>query len=200
MKKKNIIEMDQKVTADEVKSDRPIDYERLINDFGSQKIDSEIIELLGKVIEQRKLSEKKEQYLYYFTRGIFFSHRDFKDLLINYLKGQSFYIYTGRGPSSESMHIGHLIPFKMTQLLQELFDVQVVIQLTDDEKFYCGQNQLSLSDYNKMAHENIKDIIACGFNPDKTFIFTNTEYIQHLFPIVVQIQKLVNFNQIYIWL
>jgi hypothetical protein len=30
-------------------------------------------------------------------------------------KGQPFYLYTGRGPSSEAMHLGHLIPFIFTK-------------------------------------------------------------------------------------
>lgn len=30
----------------------------------------------------------------------------------------------------------------------------------------------------RLAYENAKDIIACGFNPEKTFIFTDLDYIQ----------------------
>ena len=30
-------------------------------------------------------------------------------------KGKPFYLYTGRGPSSEAMHLGHLIPFIFTK-------------------------------------------------------------------------------------
>lgn len=36
---------------------------------------------------------------------------------------------------SESMHMGHLVPFQFTQWLQETFNVPCVIQMTDDEKF-----------------------------------------------------------------
>lgn len=32
-----------------------------------------------------------------------------------YEKKQPFYLYTGRGPSSEAMHMGHLIPFIFTK-------------------------------------------------------------------------------------
>ena len=28
---------------------------------------------------------------------------------------KKFYLYTGRGPSSEAMHLGHLIPFIFTK-------------------------------------------------------------------------------------
>lgn len=39
-----------------------------------------------------------------------------------------------QGPSSEALHLGHLIPFMFTQWLQETFNVPLVIQITDDEK------------------------------------------------------------------
>ena len=42
----------------------------------------------------------------------------------------------GRGPSSESLHMGHLVPFMFTKYLQDVFDVPLVIQLTDDEKYF----------------------------------------------------------------
>jgi tryptophanyl-tRNA synthetase len=33
-----------------------------------------------------------------------------------------------------------------------------------------------LSHYHKMGQDNIKDIIACGVNPEKTFIFSDLNY------------------------
>ena len=38
-------------------------------------------------------------------------------------KKKPFFLYTGRGPSSTAMHMGHLIPFIFTKWLQETFDV-----------------------------------------------------------------------------
>lgn len=35
----------------------------------------------------------------------FFSHRDLTELLNRFERGEPFYLYTGRGPSSESMHM-----------------------------------------------------------------------------------------------
>lgn len=45
-----------------------------------------------------------------------------------------------QGPSSASLHLGHLVPFMFTKWLQDAFNVPLVIQLTDDEKFLwrCG--------------------------------------------------------------
>lgn len=42
---------------------------------------------------------------------------------------------------------------------------------------------------------NIKDIIAFGFDPEKTFIFSDTEYIKYLYPNTLKVQKLVTYNQ-----
>lgn len=40
--------------------------------------------------------------------------RDFNTILDRYEQNKPFYLYTGRGPSSDSMHMGHLIPFMFT--------------------------------------------------------------------------------------
>jgi tryptophanyl-tRNA synthetase len=50
--------------------------------------------------------------------------------------------------------------------------------------------------YSRLAYENAKDIIACGFNPDKTFIFSDLDYIQHMYPTILRIQKLTTYNQV----
>lgn len=72
------------------------------------------------------------------------------------------------------MHIGHLIPFMFTKWLQEAFNVPLVIQLTEDEK-YLFKPDLKIEDCRNYALENAKDIISMGFDPEKTFIFRNTD-------------------------
>ncbi|VDN04106.1 unnamed protein product, partial [Onchocerca ochengi] len=64
------------------------------------------------------------------------------------------FIYTGRGPSSGSLHLGHLIPFVFTKWLQDVFDVPLIIQITDDEKFLWKNH--TLDEIKRMANENIK--------------------------------------------
>ena len=82
-------------------------------------------------------------------RGLFFSHRELDMIISCYEKGEKFYLYTGRGPSSESLHLGHLVPFMMTQWLQETFQCPLVIQLTDDEKYLW--KDLELEECNRLA-------------------------------------------------
>ena len=56
--------------------------------------------------------------------------------------------------------------------------------------------ELELNQVIKMGMSNIKDIIAFGFDPEKTFIFLDTEYIKELYPNVIKVQKAVTLNQI----
>ena len=77
--------------------------------------------------------------------------------------------------------------------LQRVFDCHIVIQLTDDEKFLV--KDLTLPDCQKFAVENAKDIIAAGFNPEKTFIFADSKYFGVMYETVLKIQKLINYNQ-----
>jgi tryptophanyl-tRNA synthetase len=59
--------------------------------------------------------------------------------------------------------------------LQEAFKVPLVIQLTDDEKFLW--KNLSVEESRRLARENAKDIIACGFDIRRTFIFSDFDYV-----------------------
>jgi len=131
----------------------------------------------------------------FIRRDIFFCHRDLDQILTRYEQGKLFYLYTGRGPSAEALHLGHAIPFLMTKYLQDAFDVPLVIQVTDDEK-YLYRPELDLDKTIKMGISNIKDIIAFGFDPEKTFIFSDVEYIQHLYPNTLKVQKHTTLNQI----
>ncbi|KAF3528162.1 hypothetical protein DY000_02043903 [Brassica cretica] len=129
-----------------------IDYDKLIDQFGCQRLDESLIDRV-----ERLTSRQPHVFL---RRGVFFAHRDFDLVLDAYERGDKFYLYTGRGPSSEALHLGHLIPFMFTKYLQEAFKVPLVIQLTDDEK--CMWKNLSVEESQRLARENAKDIIACG--------------------------------------
>ncbi len=80
---------------------------------------------------------------------------------------------------STNKHV--LLPFPVhdhfVRWLQETFNVPLVIQLTDDEKFLFKE-KLGLDECHRLAFENAKDIIAVGFDPKKTFIFSDLDYIQ----------------------
>ncbi len=62
-----------------------------------------------------------------------------------------------------------------TAWLQRAFRCPLVIQLTDDEKsLFRGLPQ---DEARRLARENAKDIVACGFDVSRTFIFSDFEYV-----------------------
>lgn len=103
-------------------------------------------------------------------------------------------MYTGRGASSGSMHIGHMTPFVFCKYLQDCFDCPLVIQLTDDEKYYF--KDITYEQSQKYAFENARDIIAVGFDLKKTFIFQNTLYMGTMYKNVVRIARHINLTTI----
>lgn len=179
-----------------------IDYGKLIQQFGSQAITPDLLARLEAVtVGAGRVSELHP----WLRRNIFFSHRDLAaicDAAEKRVPGgpPTFYLYTGRGPSSAAMHLGHLVPFMFTQWLQEAFDVPLVIQMTDDEKFlwkgeYVDGEGDNLMHYRGLTTENAKDIIACGFDKSKTFIFSDLDYVGEMYPNIVRIWKAVTYSQ-----
>ena len=136
---------------------------KLIDQFGCDLIDGNLIKRVTKY--------KAHTWL---RRGLFFSNKDLAQILDDYERGESIYIYTGRGPSSD-MHLGHCIPFWFTKYLQDAFQCFVIIQMSDDEKFFFkgSADKKGIDYYNSMTYKNAKDIVACGFDPDRTLIFSN---------------------------
>jgi len=189
-------EEDMIVNAFEVKG--KIDYSKLVDNFGSKLIDSALIAR----IERLTVGRGTVPYLHRFLRrNIFFSHRDMEKICDCLENNKPMYLYTGRGPSSSAMHLGHLIPFLFTQWLQQAFQCPLVIQMTDDEKFlfkgsYDDETGDNLDYYAQLTMENARDIIACGFIKEKTFIFSDLNYAGNMYPNIVRIWKAVTTNTV----
>ncbi|KAF7681010.1 Tryptophan--tRNA ligase [Astathelohania contejeani] len=164
--------------------DKEIDYSKVINQFGCQPMEDAL------VARMERLTGKRPHV--FLRRGMVFAHRDFDKILDAVERKEKFYLYTGRGPSSGSMHIGHAIPFLLCKYLQDAFDADLVIQITDDEKFLW--KNLSLKDTILYGKQNIKDIIAFGFNPLKTHIFSNIESAHHFVENTLKIGKSISLN------
>jgi len=160
-----------------------IDYNKLIERFGTQPITQGILDKVIKVTGELH-PMLKLQY--------FFSHRDFDWILDKYEEHENFYLYTGRGPSG-MVHMGHLMPWMFTKYLQDKFGSNLIFQLTDDEKFLYAQAR-SMEEIRHYTYENILDIIATGFDAKKTRIVVDTKHIQYLYPIASEIAKRITFS------
>ena len=165
-----------KVTPWEVSGE--INYEKLVKEFGTSLISDKI----------KKRLEKAHPLL---RRGIYFSHRDFDKWLEASDKGKKVSVLTGRGPS-EKMHLGHLVPFLVAKSLQDEFNCEVFIQISDDEKFYVKEN-LTFEQALKYSEDNIIDLIALGFKPGKTFIFEDFVYTD-IYKYAARIAKRITYS------
>ncbi|KAI2643172.1 tryptophanyl-tRNA synthetase [Xylaria nigripes] len=165
---------------------KAIDYKKLVEEFGTKLIDQELLDRF-----ERVTGHKPHRFM---RRQIVFSQRDMEVILDRYEKGEPFFLYTGRGPSSDSMHIGHTQIFDFCKWLQDVFDVPLVIMLTDDEKFLFSEKR-TVDEVIGYAHDNCKDIISIGFDPEKTFIFSDYEFMGGAFyKNVSRFSKLVTYN------
>ena len=167
-----------KVTPWEVSGE--VDYNKLLKEFGTNKIDDKLMERLEKACGSLHPMLR---------RRFFFSHRDLNLVLDDHEKGKGFFLYTGRKPS-KGMHIGHLAPMMLTKWLQEKFKTNLYIEITDDEGFLYKRER-SWNDIQGAAEENIRDIVAMGFDPDRTFIFKDSEYIKNMYPLLLRAARKV---------
>lgn len=172
---------DFKVTPWEVRGD--VDYDKLIQRFGTEKLDSKLLERI------RKHTGELHPLL---RRGIFFSHRDLNWILDEYDKGNKFFLYTGRA-SSGPVHMGHLIVWQFTKWLQDKFDVELWFQFPDEEKFLF-KDELTLEDTKKWTYENALDVIALGFDPKKTFFLIDTVHAGLMYKEACKVAKKLNFS------
>ncbi len=143
-----------------------IDYMKLVNQFGTELVTKEHLEKFKRIT-----GKELHPWL---KRGIFFTHRALDTFLDAYERGDPVFLYTGRGPTTDAMHIGHLIPFMFTKWMQDTFNCPLVIQISDDEK--AAFKPIPFENIYKMGFGNAKEIISCGFDPKKTFIFSNRDY------------------------
>ncbi|KAI6785724.1 Tryptophan--tRNA ligase [Emericellopsis cladophorae] len=165
---------------------KAIDYHKLTNEFGTSLIDDKLLERWEKVT-----GHKPHRFM---RRQIVFSHRDLSLILDRYEKNEPFYLYTGRGPSSDSMHVGHTQVFDFVKWLQDVLDVPLIIMLTDDEKFLFSEKR-TVEEVIGYSKTNAMDIIAIGFDPKKTFIFSDFEYVGGAFyRNIVRFSKRVTYN------
>lgn len=158
-----------------------VDYEKLIKDFGVAKIDKK---MLGQL-------EKHTGSLHHLLRrGIFFAHRDL-DLALKHYEQKNLFLYTGCGPSGP-VHLGHITVWNFVKWLQDVLDLELWFQFTDDEKFLF--KDLSYEEVQGWLQENMLDVIALGFNPKKTHFLIDTRHANLLYPEAIKVAKRITFS------
>ena len=178
MKKKGYV-----VTPWEVSGD--IDYGKLIKEFGVSKISDDTLE---------RISKYTKDMHFMLRRKIFFAHRDLNWILDEYEKGNKFFLYTGRAPSGP-IHLGHLMPWIFTKWLQDRFNVELLFQFPDEEKFLFKQD-LSFEKGQEFLYDNMLDIIALGFNPKSTKFLIDTKHAGLMYKEACKVSKKITFSMV----
>ena len=160
------------------------DYDRIANEFGAKIIDERLL---------KRIKDVTGDLHPFLLNGIFYAHRDLDLVLDDYGKGKPFYLYTGRGPSGE-MHLGHILPFMFTKWLQDKFNAELIIQITDDEKYLF--REIEDRDLKEFTHNNIIDILSLGFNPDKTHILIDSEHSGILYNNAIKVARNITASSV----
>ncbi len=171
------------VTPWEVKG--RIEYDKLIKQFGVEKIDEEVL---------KRIQKHTKELHFMLRRKVFFAHRDLNWILNEVEKGNKFYLYTGRSPSGQ-VHLGHLMPWIFTKWLQDTFDVELWFQFPDEEKFLFREN-FDLKDTEKYLYENMLDVIALGFDPKKTHFLIDTKHADLMYKEACKVAKKITFSTV----
>src|SRR3989454_8066300 len=106
------------VTPWEVKGS--VDYDRLVTQFGTERITPEILERI------RKTTGELHPML---RRGGFFSPRGLNWILDQDEKGPPFALFTGRGASS-GIYIRHMLPWFFPQWLLGKIPAKLYVSMT----------------------------------------------------------------------
>ena len=161
-----------------------LDYDKIVNEFGVQKLDKKLIQ---------RLEKNTGKTHHFIRRGIFFAHRDLNFALDQYEKGKNLFLYTGCGPSGP-IHMGHAIIWKFTKWLQDNLDIELWFQFTDDEKFLFKEK--TYEEIQECMHDNMLDVIALGFNPDKTHFLIDTKHAGIMYPEAIKVAKRITFSTV----
>jgi tryptophanyl-tRNA synthetase len=162
-----------------------VDYDKIIKEFGVSKLDDHIIE---------RIKKHAKDLHFMLRRKVFFAHRDLNWILDEYEKGNKFFLYTGRAPSGH-VHLGHLLPWIFTKWLQDKFDVELWFQFPDEEKFLF-KKELTFKEVDEYLNDNMLDVIALGFKPEKTHFIIDTKHASLMYRGACEVAKRITFSTV----
>lgn len=151
-----------------------IDYDRLLERFGADPLTN---------AQKTRFPNPFHPLV---RRNVFYAQRDVDAFLTAANAGEPHSIVTGRGPSGP-MHLGHVFPFYFAKHLQEQTDARVYIPVSDDEKYLVKDK--SLEEIGEHSRENLLDILAIGFDPERTRIIVDTADSDVIYPLAAAFAK-----------
>lgn len=161
-----------------------VHYTKLIKEFGIQSIEPVI----------KELEKQTKETHFMLRRGVFFAQRDLADFLKAHSTKKPCFLYTGRSPSGP-VHLGHVMPWMFTKWLQDTLNIEVWFQFPDEEKFLFKQ-ELSFEQAQIYLEENMIDVLALGFNPEKTHFLIDTRHASLMYEHACKVAKKITFSMV----
>ncbi|WP_276255306.1 tryptophan--tRNA ligase [Halomontanus rarus] len=149
-----------------------VDYDKLLERFGADPLTDE------------QIARFPDHPL--LRRRTFYAGRDVDEYLEAAEIGEPHAVVTGRGPSGP-MHLGHVLPLYLAKRFQAETGATVYVPLSDDEKFLAKEQ--SFESIGEHTRDNLRDILAVGFDPERTRIVIDTADADVIYPIAVRLAK-----------
>lgn len=153
------------------------DNKKLVKNFGAKSISS----------------LKNAPDFYAFSKELIYSHRDFDKFFSALKKGEECAIVSGANASG-SLHLGHKVVFDTNLYFQKKYGLKIFIPISDDESYVSGKIKTQ-EEALKNSKELVKEILAMGFDPKKTFFIIDQIYTD-IYNFAIKLSKKVNYSEI----
>lgn len=130
---------------------------------------------------------------YTFEKKLIYSHRDFDKYYKAIKEGKKCAIVSGFNASGV-MHLGHKVVFDTNLFFQKHFGVPVFIPISDDESYVTGKVE-SQETALKYSLKLAREILAYGFDPEKTFFIIDQLYT-NIYNLAIKLSTKVTLSEI----
>lgn len=118
-------------------------------------------------------------------------HRSFDEF--DEKKLDAYYLYSGRGPSNSSFHIGHLQSLMFLLEFQKILQSKIYFMISDDEKIM--RDNICFEDMNKHVLSTIQQLRKIGFTDENTDIRINTNGLNSKeYKLIVELMNSFSMN------
>jgi len=118
------------------------------------------------------------------------NYDDLHKYITDYMSGNNAYIYLNV-KIEENMTLNNALLFTFASYLQELLDIVVIINM-DDINTYLESN-ISMDSCYLGGFNFATDIISCGFNPNKTYIYSHLDNMNRkMYRNAIELVKITN--------
>ena len=131
-------------------------------------------------------------------RGIFHAQVDFEDALNRKAANKPFYMFLSITPTDRLFNLRHIAMMKLAKDLQGVLGCPLVIHVLDTKACLRDQNpKTTMAVAAKMTTETLKDILAIGFDAEKTIIIKNSEAMGLDYVLLCDLQRKAKLGMFY---